>query len=981
VKAIGRLAFALSFVALPLVAQTTGKRALTQADWDTWRSISGATLSNDGRWAVYTLSPQVGDAELVIRATQGTTEYRVPRGFLSRPNNIPGGLRGPAGGTGEADPAPPVAPAAQITDDSRFVVMLTEQSRAEVERAAAARTSRGGRSAAAPARRSLAIVNLADGKVTSIPGVRSFRLPRDNGDWLAYVLEADSTGADSTSRGARPAGATGPRRTYGSSLVLRNLATGAEERLNDVLAFTLDDSAKVIGYTVVSRDSTRDGAFLRSMSAGTTTTLLAGRGNYKSIAFDSTARQLAFLSDRDEFSQSKPRFTLYYGAVKAGTASAVVPPAALAQGLRLADNATVSFTRSGNAVLFGVAPPVVDSVPADSLTGKAVFDLWHYKDPSLQPSQKLSATRDRNRSFQAIYFPATKKLVQLANDSIPSVDLSEDGRIAVASTRERYRIESMWGEGGTDVYVVDPMTGTPKLIREMISGQAQLSPEGKYVAFYDKGRWYSYATLTAKTVDLTGPIAGVSFEQETWDTPSIPSAWGLAGWTKGDKSVLVYDRWDIWEIDPTGVKPAVMVTDSVGRSQNLVLRIMPTRRGGGGGGFFGGGGRETIDPAEPLLLRAVNEETKASGFYRDRLGVRAAPEQIVMADAAFGAPVKAENADQWLITKGTFVEFPDLWVGPSLTQLTRISDANPQQKEYNWGTVELVRWVSSDGVPLKGLLYKPENFDPSKKYPMISYFYESLSQNLHSYIPPNGRNVINPTHYASNGYLVFEPDINYENGYPGPSAMKSIVPGVQMLLARGYVDPKALGLQGQSWGGYQIAYMITQTRMFAAAMAGAPVANMTSAYGGIRWGSGLARAFQYETGQSRIGESIWESPMRYIENSPLFWLDKVTTPVFIMSNDADDAVPWYQGIEMFVGLRRLGKEVYLINYNNDVHNPASRANQKDIAMRMQQFFDNKLKGAKAPDWMVKGIPYLAKGRDQLGPAVPAVSAPVLQPNP
>jgi hypothetical protein len=985
VKSISRLFVVLSIFAGPLAAQATPKRALTQADWDTWRTINGATLSNDGRWAVYTLIPQVGDGELVIRATQGTTEYRVSRGFLGRPNNIPGGLRGPAAGTGEADPVGPTAAPAQITDDSRFVIANAQQPQAEVERAAAAaRGSRSGR--AAPSRASLIIVSLADGKVTTIPAVRSFRLPRDNGAWLAYVPESDSAGADSTARGQRPpAGAARPRRIFGSPLVLRNLATGAEERLNDVLMYAFDDSAKVLGYTVVSRDSTRDGAFLRNMAAATTTTLLAGQGNYKAITFDSAGRQVAFLSDRDEFGRDKARFTVYYGTVKAGTVSAAVTPASLAGDLRVADNAIVSFTRSGNAVLFGIAPPLVDSIPADSLTGKSVFDLWHYKDPTLQPSQKLSANRDRGRWFQAVWFPATKKLVQLASDSIPSVDLSGDARIAVASSRERYRIESMWGEGGNDVYVVDPVTGVPKLIREMISGQAQLSPDGKYVAFYDRGRWYGYATTTGKTVDLTGPIAGVSFEQETWDTPSIPSAWGIAGWTKGDKSVLVYDRWDIWEIDPAGVKPAVMVTDSVGRARNLVLRLVPIRTGGGGGfggGFGGGGSREAIDPAEPLLLRAVNEETKASGFFRDRLGVRAGPEEIVMGDVSYGPPVKAEDADQWLVTKSTFVEFPNLWVGSSLASLNRISDVNPQQKDFNWGTVELVRWVSSDGVPLKGLLYKPENFDPSKKYPMISYFYESLSQNLHSYIPPNGRNVINPTHYVSNGYLVFEPDIHYESGYPGPSAMKSIVPGVQMLLARGYVDPKGLGLQGQSWGGYQIAYMITQTRMFSAAMAGAPVANMTSAYGGIRWGSGVARAFQYEVGQSRIGESIWESPMRYIENSPLFWLDKVTTPVFIMSNDMDDAVPWYQGIEMFVGLRRLGKEVYLINYNNDVHNPQSRANQKDIAMRMQQFFDTKLKGAKAPDWMVKGIPYLAKGRDQLGPAVPAAGAPAtLQPQP
>ncbi len=987
-------AFSLAFLAasIPGLAAAqgpAGKRVLTQADWDHWKSIAGAALSNDGKWAAYTLVPQVGDGELVIRSTQGSAEYRVPRGYLGRPNNIPGGLRPPAGGTGEGEPAGPTASPAQFTADGRFAVVTTQQLQAEVERIQSSRSGRGGRGAAAVNRAALAIVDLADGRVTPIPGVRSFRLPRSNGAWLAYMAEADSAAvSDSTARAAR---GTGPRRTYGSSLVIRTLATGAEERLPDVLSYSFDDAGTVLAYTVVSRDSTRDGAFVRSMPSGVTTTLAAGRGNYKALALDSLGRQVAFLTDREEFGRDKARYALYYAQLKAGGAQPVVVPGALAAEYRISDVASVSFTRAGNAILFGVAPIIPDSVPADSLAGKAMFDLWHYKDPTLQPTQRLGAARERNRAFQAIYFPATKKMAQLASDSIPTLDVSDDGRIALAVSRERYRIESMWGDGGSDVYLIDPETGKARLIREKISGQAQLSPDARYAAFFDQGHWYGYNILTGKTTDLTGPVAGTSFAQETWDTPSTPAAWGIAGWTRGDKSVLIYDRWDLWEFDPSGLKPAVMVTDSVGRNQHLELRLVQPRRGrggaaggggGGAGGFFGGDVmRDPIDPAEPLLLRAVDDETKASGFYRDVLGRRQAPEKIVVADAAFGTPLKAEDADVWMVTRGTFVEFPNLWVGPSLTQLSRISDANPQQKEFNWGTVELVHWVSTDGVPLRGMLYKPENFDSTRKYPMISYFYESLSQNLHSYIPPNGRNVINPTHYVSNGYLIFEPDISYQNGYPGPSAMKSIVPGVQMLLTRGYVDPKRLGLQGQSWGGYQIAYMITQTSMFAAAMAGAPVVNMTSAYGGIRWGSGVARAFQYEVGQSRIGGSLWEAPMRYIENSPLFWLDKVTTPLFIMSNDADDAVPWYQGIEFFVGMRRLGKEVYLIDYNNDVHNPASRANQKDIAMRMQQFFDNKLRGAAAPDWMVHGIPYLAKGRDQLAPPAPGAGGPTAPPQP
>jgi dipeptidyl aminopeptidase/acylaminoacyl peptidase len=973
----------------PLAAQAS-KKALTQADWDKWKSINSPALSNDGKWAVYTLIPQVGDGELVIRSTTGGSEYHVPRGYIGRPNNVPGGLRGPAGGTGEADPTGPTATPAQITADSRFVVVSTQPTQAEFERAR-------GRGPAAN-RQSLAIVSLADGKVTSIPGVRSFRVARDNGTWLAYVAE-DSAAGDSTRAGAANVGGGGRggrggraggaapsgRRQFGAPLVLRNLATGAEERLSDVLAFAFDDSAKVFGYTVVSRDSTKDGAYLRNLSSNATTTLLTGRGDYKALAFDRTGGQVVFVSDRDEFGRDKARYTLYGAAVKGGGAQALVTPSQLPTGLHIADNGAIAFTRSGSAITLAIAPPAIDSVPADSLVGKAVYDLWNYKDPTLQPAQKLSASRDRNRSFQAVYFPATKKLVQLADDSIPTVNLSEDGKVAVANSREHYMIESMWGDGGNDVYVIDGPSGTKKLIREKISGNAQLSPDAKYVAFFDKGHWYTYNTATGKTMDVSGAMKNVHLENENTDTPSIPPAWGIAGWTKGDKSMLVYDHFDIWELDPSAAKAPIVVTDSVGAREHIQFRLAESAgggrggRGGRGGGAAGGDAeRGVIDPAEPLLLRAVNTETMASGFYRDRLGVVKAPEKVVMADVNFGTPVKAAGTEEYLLTKSTFEMFPDLWVGPSLTQLTKISEANPQQKDYNWGTVELVHWNSLDGVPLKGLLFKPENFDPNKKYPMIAYFYEQYSNTLHSYVPPTGRNVINYTHYVSNGYLVFVPDIHYETGYPGPSALKSIVPGVEAIMARGYVDPKGLGIQGQSWGGYQTAYIITQSHLFSAAMAGAPVANMTSAYGGIRWGSGLARSFQYETGQSRIGKSLWEAPQLYIENSPLFWLDRVTTPLFIMSNDMDDAVPYYQGIELFVGMRRLGKEAYLISYNNDVHNPASRANQKDIAMKMQQFFDTKLRGAPAPDWMVHGIPYVAKGKDQIAPA--PVQAGAVQPD-
>ncbi|HEY4322210.1 MAG TPA: prolyl oligopeptidase family serine peptidase [Gemmatimonadales bacterium] len=968
-------ASALLIALVPATAHAQ-KKMLTQADWDKWQSIQSPALSPDGKWAAYTLAPQVGDGEFVVRSTSSATEYRVPVGYISRPNNTPGGLRPAAGGAGAGGGGGRGGSGATngpFTADSRFAIITTQPTRVEVERAQHA--ARGGRGAAAASGDSaghttMVLLSLAEGTRQVIENVQSYRLPRYSGAWLVYT-QRDSTArpAPGGGRGGRGAAAAGPRRTYGTTITLRNLQTGTDEALPDVLAYAFDDSAKVLAYTVASHDSTRDGVFIRNLRTGATQTVMAGRGNYRAFAFDRQQQQFVFTSDRDEFGKPDARFTLYYGTVRQGTAQAIIGRTLLPANMHLADNGGVTFTRSGNAIVVNLAPPAPDSIPADSLVGKARYDLWNWRDPQLQPAQKLSVGRDRNRSYQAVYSLASHKLVQLATDSMPSVQLSDDTKVGLASTSVAYDIEKMWGDDGNDVYLVDPATGARKLIHQKISGQAQLSPDGKYVAYFDDGHWYSYAVATGKTVDLTAPLPSVHFDQETWSTPSTPAAWGSGGWTRNDRSLLLYDRWDVWEVDPAGGRPAVMVTDSVGRRDHVVLRIVNLDRDPD---------ERSLDPSRPLMLHAFNEDTKASGFYRDRLDRPGPPERIVMADLAFGTPIKARNADEYLVTKGTFVDFPNLWVGSSLTSLARITDANPWQKDYNWGTAELVHWLSEDGVPLQGILYKPENFDSTRKYPMISYFYEDLSDGLYNYIAPNGRNTINPTHYVSNGYLVFEPDIHYEMGYPGPSAVKSIVPGVQALLARGFVDPKGLGIQGQSWGGYETAFMVTQTSLFSAAMAGAPVANMTSAYGGIRWGSGLARAFQYEKTQSRIGKSIWEAPNLYIENSPLFSLPRVTTPLFIMSNDADEDVPWYQGIELFVGMRRLGKEVYLIEYNDETHNPSGRANQKDIAMKMQQFFDNKLKGAPAPDWMTKGIPYRDKGRDQVVMAPPVV-APAASP--
>jgi dipeptidyl aminopeptidase/acylaminoacyl peptidase len=537
---------------------------------------------------------------------------------------------------------------------------------------------------------------------------------------------------------------------------------------------------------------------------------------------------------------------------------------------------------------------------------------------------------------------------------------TEDGSYVLLTSNDAYEIERMWGEGGTDYYLMNLKTGEKSLIGKKMRGFAQFSPDGKYVAYFEKGAWYTYDIETKKAVNITAKLPTVRWSSEEYDQPDIRPAYGIAGWTNNDDRVLVNTRYDIWELDPRGAAAPKIITDSAGAKQKIVFRPMRFDME-----------QRSYSPAEPLWLTATNDRTKATGFYRASLGSRKPPEKVVMVEKRFGGLTRAKQAEMYITSLETAEEYPDIWIGPSPTNLTKITDANPQQKEYNWPTAELVHWTGTTGVPLDGILYKPRDFDPKKKYPMVVYYYEILTDRFHGYNAPSGRNVVNPSVYASQGYLVFFPDIKYVPGHPGKSALNSVIPGVNSLIARGYVKANAIGCAGQSWGGYQTAYMITQVNTFKACMAGAPVANMFSAYGGIRWESGLNRSMQYEHTQSRIGATPWQRRDLYIENSPLFFLDRVKTPVLIMHNDNDGAVPWYQGIEMYIGLRRLGKEAYLLNYNGDAHNPGKRGNQRDIDMRMLQFFAHHLKGEPAPEWMVKGVPYARKGRDQ--PAFPPAS--------
>jgi dipeptidyl aminopeptidase/acylaminoacyl peptidase len=987
--------------------KASSKRPLTHQDYDGWRSIQGQTISRDGKFIAYALVPQDGDGEVVVRNLATGVEWRYGRGW--RPPAVPAG-----------DDEAPAGPAivagrltrASFTADSRFAAFTIEPNKDDVLKARKERKAPD-----ASPKNALGIMDLSNGQVTRVERVKSFQTPEEGPNWIAYQLEAkveERKADDKTAepkpeskqnenddqdfqRGRGAAGAPGgrpggSRKEYGSDLVLRNLATGAERTVADALEYSFSKDAGTLVFTVSSRKEDSNGVYaITPGNDAAPAGLLTGKGKYSRISWDEDQTQLAFISDRDEAAvkeaarNSPPaQFKLYHWDRKAAKATEIVSTSTpgFRSGMVISERASLSFSRDGGALFLGVAPPPEQAERAepekDAEPGaaadagdKVVVDLWHWKDDYIQPMQKVRAEQDRNRSYRAVYHIKDRKFTQLGDATMESVNPSATGLWAIGSDDREYRI--LVGQDGnySDVYLVNTADGSRKLLLKKFRSSVTFSPGGKYAVFFDGKDWGSISFPDCKFTNLTKSL-GVAFWREETDTPSVPGAYGNGGWTKDDKYVLLYDKYDVWQIAPDG-SSAKNLTDGVGRKEKIEFRLVRPEqdggtggpgRGGFGGGGGGGGADRSIDPAKPLLLAAENEWTRDSGFYRDRID-GGMPEKLLMAAKNFSDPVKAKNADVLTLTASRFDEYPDILVtDPDFKTLKKVSDAGKQKDQFTWGKSELVRYKNSDGVPLSGILIKPDDFDPKRKYPMIVYIYEKLSAGVHRFVEPRPGHSINASFYASNGYLVLMPDIVYNIGYPGQSALKCVLPAIQSVVDQGFVNEDAIGIQGHSWGGYQIAYMVTQTNRFKAAAPGALVGNMTSAYSGIRWGTGMPRQFQYERTQSRIGGSLWEYPMRFIENSPVFHAHRVQTPILMLHNDNDDAVPWYQGIEYYLALRRLNKEVYMFNYNGEPHGLRRRPNQKDYTRRLQEFFDHFLKGTAAPEWMEKGIPYLQRDKEK-----------------
>lgn len=764
--------------------------------------------------------------------------------------------------------------------------------------------------------------------------------------------------AKPAARAEKPKDPLEGKRPEGTELVIRDLRTGEERVLADVVAYGLSGKGRWLWYHT-SHKQPKEGAsyglFVEPLAGGEPLQLLDGIAHVGNVTFARDEQVLAFTSDKEEFAADQPANDLYLWEGGDGPARRIAHAGApgMPAGKRVAGS--LSFSRDGSTLSFDVhdapAKEPLPILPED----KVALDLWNWRDGQLQTQQQKQGAGERNPSWTATWRRAERKLAVLGDDGLRSLRfLGASGERLLGSEGRAYEKETTWDGRYVDVWVVDGRTGARTRVLEKLRGSVSASPGGRYLLWFSPDyHWWSLDVTTGARRDLTGALP-VPFHRHDDDHPEPDSAYGLAGWTEDDGAVLVHDEFDVWKITPAS-GDAVCVTDGHGRANRLRLRVQTLPRADD---------RPWVD--DELLLAAVHVDSMAEGFFADSLVRNQLPQRLLFDDCSFDGLTRPKHATRLFFTRSTFATFPDLWTANAdFRGMQRLSDANPQQREFRWGDAELVHWVDGDGKPRQGVLVKPDGFDPKKRYPMMVYFYERMTQGLHNYVAPAPGTSPNASYYVSNGYLWFMPDVVYEVGYPGNSCVKCVTSGVQHLVAQGFVDPNGIAAAGHSWGGYQTAFLVTRTNLFACVESGAPVSNMLSAYGGIRYESGVSRQFQYERTQSRIGGTPWEYPLRYQENSPIWFADKVQTPVLILHNDQDGAVPWTQGIEYFTALRRLGKECYLFNYNGEGHGLRNRANMKDWTRRMAEYFDHHCKGAPAPKWMTDGVPFHERDDEKL----------------
>ena len=918
------------------------KKTITHDDYDLWKSITDTKVSDEGKLVVATIEliTKRGDGRVEIYNTETGKTFTFDRAYETA-----------------------------ISADENYVVFKRKPAYETVRKEKKDEVKEDAQSKDA-----LFIYDVKNNRIhDSILRVKSYQLPEKYEGWLVVEKYKEQKPKDKKKKGAESIVETDSLQGKEQDTVKKkgNLAftqnyalvyqfkNKGKDTIHQIKEFAVPKNGNSFLYAL-KKEKEKEwdlGIYKYDVSNGIRTKIDTTQYSYTQLSVDENAEQFAYISSPDSTAIDSLKYELNLFSAQNLKVLVDSTGSTIKNDWTVGKDRTPFFSENGKRLYFGAKPQVNYKRDTTLLDDEIPqVDVWSWQDKLLQPEQKVREKELEENALLWYYNTENESYVSVQDEILKevSVDARKEEKFILGNTNDPYALERSWASPWKmDIYAIDTFSGEKRLVIEGATGSATVFPDNNFAIYFDMvaQHWFSVDLKTAEKRNLTVGLPAVFYDEDD-DHPTLPYQYGFGGFDKDGKA-LVYDKFDIWQLTADNSKAPVNITKN-GRLKNIEYRLL------------------NLDPEEPelasylkgsLLVTSFDKTTKASGLYLLRKGKLI--EKIKPSGYAITDYNKALEGDVFTFTQQNFQVYPDiLLTKDGFKSSKNITDLNPHEKDFKWGTVEQFKWAAYDGTPLDGLIYKPEDFDPSKKYPLITYFYEKRSDSYTRHVSPSpSSSTVNAAYLVSNDYIMFIPDIVYKDGQPGESAYNCIVSGVEALEKSGYIDSANMALQGQSWGGYQAAYLVTKTNKFKAAMAGAPVSNMTSAYGGIRWGSGRSRAVQYERTQTRIGKDLWEGLDLYLENSPLFGIPNIETPLLMMHNDEDGAVPYYQGIEMFMGMRRLQKPAWLLVYNKEAHNLTQIKNRQDLSIRMMQFFDHYLKGAPAPKWMSEGLPRVAKNKD------------------
>jgi dipeptidyl aminopeptidase/acylaminoacyl peptidase len=931
-------------VALATTILAQSKQPPTPADFGQWESLvtqARGGLSPDGQWIAYGINRSNRDNELrIANVTDGTIRSAA---FATQPS---------------------------FSADSRWIAYAVGYSEAEEEKL---------RRQKKPIQRKLGLLNLASGETTTVDAIESFSFSAAGGHLAMRRYPPERKESTPT-----PPPADDP--PPGAMLIVRDLATGRDTSFGSVTEFVWQDSGSRLAFVISSDDKTGNGVQLFDAGSASLRVLDSAPSVYSGLTWRKDADDLVVLRGKTDDQHDGPTHVAlaWRHLSESESIPLVYDPStdkSFPTGLRTVAFRKPTWSDDGRLVFLGVAP-WGDKPPAGKkddkeaeLEEQATVDVWHARDIEVIPRQKLSARTDKQRNMLAVWHLDAGRLVQLGKDLREQVTPLKRQTLAYATTWGSYAMDRTIGRPAADLMLVDLATGQRTTIVDRIDdGYLQASPGGKYLLYWRDDHYWTVDTRTRAIVNITktAPVTFVNRESDQATKQKPP--FGVAGWTKDDDAVVIYDKFDLWQIASNGSRAVRLTDGTVDQVRHRYVRVNPDE--------------EWIDADKPFAVSLFGIWTKKSGYGLIRAnastttssvpalqmtrGTAEPPrsnaasrvERLVWLDKSITNLAKAKSADVYAYVAQSFEDSPDIFVGDArLHTVKQVTATNPFQERFAWGRSELVEYKSETGERLQGALFYPAGYEAGKKYPMIVYLYERLSDGLHRYNAPSERDYYSASAFTSRGYLFFEPDIVFKPREPGVSVAECVGPAVKRVVAMGVADPARVGVVGHSWGGFDTTYLTTHTDIFAAGVAGAPITDLVSNYGNHHWSSGIAETDHIETGQQRMEVPLWEDLPAYIRNSAVFNVQNMKTPLLIEVGDKDGTVFWHQGIELYNIARRAKKNVVLLAYADEDHGLRKRANQLDYHRRIVEWFGHYLKNEPPPAWMTSGVSVLEREKE------------------